>query len=89
VLQAAQLLEIQQISGDCGGTMACATCHVVMDQDGLERLARTDNLQSEEEKDILELAPQHSVMSRLSCQIRLTPALDGLVIYVPNKSYEN
>lgn len=67
---------------ECGGALACATCHVYIDPQWLDRLPAP----REDERDMIEdhaLSPQ--VTSRLSCQIVLTPELDGLKIAVaPN-----
>ena len=78
VLEAARRGNVA-IEGACGGAMACATCHVHVDDVWFERL-RTP---SAEEDEMLELAQELAATSRLGCQIRLTPALDGLVLHLP------
>ena len=80
----ASVLELAQahglgLEGACEGSMACSTCHVIVDKDWYERLAPP----SEEESDILDLAVGLTRTSRLGCQIRLSEALDGLVVRVP------
>ncbi|MDF1585926.1 2Fe-2S iron-sulfur cluster-binding protein [Marinimicrococcus flavescens] len=70
------------MEGACGGSMACATCHVVVDEAWFERLA----VASAEEEDMLDLAPDWQPTSRLGCQVRLTAALDGLSLLVPRSS---
>ena len=71
-----------EIEGACGGSMACATCHVVVDPACVERLLEP----SAEEEDMLDLAAEVQPNSRLGCQIRLTAALDGLVVRVPRST---
>jgi ferredoxin-2, mitochondrial len=69
----------QPLEGTCEGQLACATCHVIVDPADFPRLAPA----REEEEDMLDLAPGATRTSRLSCQIILTPALDGLTIRIP------
>lgn len=78
------LLEIARdagidIEGACGGSMACATCHVVVDEPWFERLAPA----SPEEEDMLDFAESLQPTSRLGCQIRVGRELDGLTVVVP------
>lgn len=70
------------IEGACGGSMACATCHVVVDEAWFDRLP----VPSAEEEDMLDLAPDVRATSRLGCQIRVTAALDGLTVQVPRST---
>jgi ferredoxin len=67
------------LEGTCDGDLACATCHVIIASTDFPQLARA----TEEEEDLLDLAPAATRTSRLSCQIRLTPELDGLTARVP------
>lgn len=69
----------QPLEGTCGGQLACATCHVVVDAADFPRLAPA----SAEEEDMLDLVPAATRTSRLSCQIILMPALEGLGVRVP------
>jgi ferredoxin len=69
----------QPLEGTCGGGMACATCHVVVDPADFPRLPPA----SEEEEDLLDLAPAARRTSRLSCQIVLTDALGELTVRIP------
>ncbi len=69
----------QPLEGTCGGQMACATCHVLIDSAFLDRLPAP----SAEEEDMLDLVPDATRSSRLACQIALTPALDGLIARLP------
>ena len=78
------LLEVAQaagmpLEGTCEGQMACSTCHVIVASDWFDRLPEA----SEEEEDMLDLAAGVQRTSRLSCQIALTPELDGVVIHLP------
>ena len=67
------------LEGTCEGQMACSTCHVIVAPEWFDRLPRA----SEDEEDMLDLAAGACRTSRLSCQIELTPALDGLAVRVP------
>jgi ferredoxin, 2Fe-2S len=67
------------IEGACGGSMACATCHVVVDPAFAGRLPEP----SAEEEDMLDLAAEVQPDSRLGCQVRITVALEGLTVRVP------
>ena len=69
----------QPLEGTCGGDMACATCHVIVAADDFARLPPA----SAEEEDLLDLVPGATRTSRLSCQIVLGEALDGLGVRVP------
>ena len=70
------------IEGACGGSMACATCHIVVDEADFDRLPAP----SAEEEDMLDLAADLRPTSRLGCQIRLTAAIDGLTVRVPRST---
>ena len=81
-----RLLEIGQargmpLEGTCEGQMACSTCHVIVAAEDFGRLPRA----SEEEEDMLDLAVGATRTSRLSCQIVLTPELDGLTVSLPSE----
>lgn len=67
------------IEGACEGAMACSTCHVVVEPEWYPRLEEP----SEDEEDMLDLAPGLKRTSRLGCQIVMTEALDGLVVHLP------
>ena len=69
----------EPLEGTCEGQMACATCHVIVDPGDTARLPAP----SEEEEDMLDLAPGATRTSRLACQIVLTAALDGLTVRLP------
>jgi 2Fe-2S ferredoxin len=67
------------LEGACEGSLACATCHVVVDPAWSEKLAEP----TEDEEDMLDLAFALEKTSRLGCQIVMTEALDGLVVRLP------
>ena len=67
------------IEGACEGSLACSTCHVVVDPTWFAKLARP----TEDEEDMLDLAFGLTRTSRLGCQIVITPKLDGLVVKLP------
>lgn len=70
------------IVAECGGNAMCATCHVYVDDDWIGRLAAM----SDEEDALLDgTASERQPTSRLSCQIKLTPELDGLVLRLPER----
>ena len=80
VMQAALNHRIDGILGECGGSCMCATCHVYVDAAFLSRIPAAVN----NEKSMLSIAaegPQPN--SRLSCQIKMTEALDGIVVRLP------
>lgn len=67
--------------GACEGTLSCSTCHVKLSQEDFDRLPEKA---SDEEMDMLDLAPDVSGTSRLGCQIFLTKELDGLKVKIPS-----
>ena len=67
------------LEGACEGSLACSTCHVVVEAVWFEKLAPA----SEDEEDMLDLAFGLTETSRLGCQIVMTEALDGLVVKLP------
>ncbi len=67
------------VEGACEGSLACATCHVIVEGEHIERLADA----SAEEEDMLDLALGVRPTSRLGCQIVLTEELDGLTVRLP------
>lgn len=81
------LLDVAQahlmpLEGTCEGQMACSTCHVIVEKADFGRLPPA----SEEEEDMLDLAAGVRRTSRLSCQIVLTDAMDGLTVHIPAES---
>ncbi len=83
-MEAAVKNGVPGIDGDCGGAAACATCHVYVDD---AWIGKTGPAQEGLEKSMLEFAEDVRATSRLACQITLTPALDGLVLKLPEKQH--
>lgn len=83
IMQIAVDNKVKGIEGACGGSMACATCHIYLHPDWKERVNAEDNEQSEEEEDMLDVAFDVRTTSRLGCQIKVTQALDGLIVALP------
>lgn len=81
LLEIARLNDID-IEGACEGSLACSTCHVIVDDDDFERLEEP----SEDEEDMLDLAFGLTRTSRLGCQIVLTEELDGLTVALPRET---
>lgn len=82
-----RLLEVGQnagmpLEGTCEGQMACSTCHVIVTPEWFDKLDPA----SDDEEDMLDLAAGVTRTSRLSCQIVLTDALDGLEVRVPEEA---
>ena len=70
------------LEGTCEGQMACSTCHVIVAAEWFEKLGQA----SEEEEDMLDFAYQPDpATSRLTCQLKVTDALDGLIVRMPEK----
>lgn len=75
IMQLAHLHGLElELEGTCGGCLACATCHVVVDEEWAEKLDPA----SEDEEDMLDLVPTPEPTSRLGCQIVISEALSGL-----------
>jgi 2Fe-2S ferredoxin len=73
---------IAEIVGECGGNAMCATCHVYVDDSWVDRLPA----KSDDEDALLDgAAAERLATSRLSCQIKMTPDLDGLVLRLPDR----
>ena len=81
VMEGAVQNDIPGIDADCGGSMACATCHVYVKDDWYNKLDE----KSEGEDDMLDQAYEPKKNSRLSCQIIVSDDLDGLVVDMPEK----
>jgi len=71
------------IDADCGGACACATCHVYVEQEWLGKLPP----KAEMEETMLDFAQDVQSNSRLSCQIQMTPELDGLIVRLPGSQH--
>lgn len=74
---------VSGIDGDCGGSCACATCHVYIDDAWFAKVGQ----KSEMENDMLELAADVEPRSRLACQVTIDAALDGLIVYLPESQH--
>lgn len=83
VMEVAVDNKVPGIEGACGGSMACATCHVYVHPDWVKKVEAEDNEKTFEEEDILDTAFDIRDTSRLGCQIKITDALDGLVVALP------
>ena len=81
VMEGAVQNNIPGIDADCGGSMACATCHVYIDNKWFDKLKKKD----EGEEDMLDMAYQPNKFSRLSCQLLVSDELDGLILRMPSK----
>ena len=81
VMEGAVQNDIPGIDADCGGGMACATCHVYVKDDWFSKLPEKEN----GEDDMLDQAFQPNSSSRLSCQIIISEDLNGLVVHLPEK----
>ena len=81
VMEGAIQNDIPGIDADCGGSMACATCHVYVKEDWFDKV----NKKNEGEDDMLDQAYEPKKNSRLSCQIIVSDDLDGLVVDMPEK----
>ena len=84
VMQIATANGIKGIEGVCGGSMACATCHVYIHPDWQDRVNASENEKTEEEEDTLDTAFHVRKNSRLGCQIKISNDLDGLIVILPS-----
>lgn len=82
LLEIAHSNDIFEIEGACEGSLACSTCHVIVDPEYYDLLPEA----SEEEEDMLDLAFGLTKTSRLGCQIKMTEDLDGLKVALPTNS---
>jgi len=81
VMENAVRNSVPGIEAECGGACACATCHVYVDEDWADRVGPPSAM----EEDMLDFAYEVKPTSRLSCQIKMTGELDGLVVNVPER----
>ena len=81
IMEGAVQNNIPGIDADCGGSCACATCHVYVDEKWFGKLANKENA----EEDMLDMAFEPKKNSRLSCQILVSDQLEGLVVNLPEK----
>jgi 2Fe-2S ferredoxin len=81
VMEGAVQKNIPGIDADCGGSMACATCHVYVKEEWFNKLPKKED----GEEDMLDMAFEPKKNSRLSCQLMVSEQLDGLVVDLPEK----
>ena len=81
VMEGAIQNNIPGIDADCGGSMACATCHVYVEEKWLDELPKVE----EGEADMIDMAFEPKKNSRLSCQLIVSEELEGLVVTTPSK----
>ena len=81
VMEGAVQNEISGIDADCGGSMACATCHVYVEEKWLNKIPKPED----GEVDMIDMAFEPKKNSRLSCQITVADELDGLIVKTPEK----
>ena len=81
VMEGAVQNNIPGIDADCGGSCACATCHVYVDEKWFNKLANKEDA----EEDMLDMAFEPNKSSRLTCQITVSDDLDGMVVKMPSK----
>jgi 2Fe-2S ferredoxin len=79
VMETALKNSVPGIDAECGGACACATCHVYVDPAWADKVGKAEPM----EEDMLDFASDVKPNSRLSCQIRVKPELDGLVVRTP------
>ena len=81
VMEGALQNNIPEIDADCGGSMACATCHVYVDEKWLDKIPKIETA----ENDMIDMAFEPKKNSRLSCQLIVSDELDGLTVTTPAK----
>ena len=81
VMEGAVQNDVPGIDADCGGGMACATCHVYVKEEWLDKLTKKED----GEEDMLDMAFEPKKNSRLSCQLIVSDEIDGLVVNIPSK----
>ena len=81
VMEGAVQNDIPGIDADCGGGMACATCHVYVKEEWFDKIPEKED----GEEDMLDMAFEPNKFSRLSCQILVSDKLDGLIVSLPSK----
>jgi 2Fe-2S ferredoxin len=79
VMETALRNNVPGIDAECGGACACATCHVYVADDWIDVVGKAQDM----EQDMLDFASDVRENSRLSCQIKIAPNLDGLVVSTP------
>lgn len=83
VMEGAVKHNVPGIDADCGGACACATCHVYVDNAWLAKTGESSSM----EQSMLDFANEVEPNSRLSCQIKVTAELDGLIVRLPKSQH--
>ena len=83
LMEAATTNDVPGIDADCGGACACATCHVYVAQEWTSVVGKPEDLEAE----MLDVAEDVKENSRLSCQVKLTQEMDGLIITTPESQF--
>ena len=81
VMEGAIQNDIPGIDADCGGSMACATCHVYVEEKWFDKISKVEDA----EVDMIDMAYETKKNSRLSCQLIVSDELDGLIVTTPAK----
>tara|TARA_Y100000748_G_scaffold195293_1_gene163528 strand:- start:566 stop:886 length:321 start_codon:yes stop_codon:yes gene_type:complete len=81
VMEGAVQNNIPGIDADCGGSMACATCHVYVKENWFNKLPKKED----GEEDMLDMAYEPNKFSRLSCQLTVSDKLEGMIVNLPEK----
>ena len=83
LMDAAVINDVAGIDADCGGACACATCHVYVDAEWVSVVGQAGELEAE----MLDVAEEVQENSRLSCQIKVTEQMNGLVVRTPESQF--
>ena len=78
LMEIAREYDVEGIEGACSGCCSCATCHIRVNQNGLDKTGRA----TEAEQDLIDLESDTDERSRLSCQVEMSEELDGLIVEV-------
>jgi 2Fe-2S ferredoxin len=81
VMEGAIQNNVPGIDADCGGSMACATCHVYVKEEWFNKLPKKED----GEEDMLDMAYEPNKFSRLSCQLTVSDKLEGMIVNLPEK----
>ena len=81
VMEGAIQNNVPGIDADCGGSMACATCHVYVKEEWFNKLPKKED----GEEDMLDMAHEPNKFSRLSCQLTVSDRLEGMIVNLPEK----
>ena len=81
VMEGAIQNDVPGIDADCGGSMACATCHVYVEEKWFNKISKAEDA----EVDMIDMAHEPKKNSRLSCQLIISDELDGLTVTTPEK----